>query len=79
MRQAVAVLHDDDPATAGAEETRADERRLDVSIVMPCLNEEDSIAACVEKAWDWLKRSGYSGEVLVVDAPLMFPETPRGG
>ena len=35
-----------------------------ISIVMPCLNEEGSIATCVRKAWDWLRRSGYSGEVL---------------
>jgi len=67
MRQAVAALHDNDPATAATEETRADERRLDVSIVMPCLNEEGSIATCVRKAWEWLRRSGYTGEVLVVD------------
>jgi len=67
MRQALAVVPDDDSATATAEETWTDERRPDVSIVMPCLNEEGSIAICVRKAKNWLKRSGYSGEVLVVD------------
>ena len=67
MRQAVAVLRDDESATAAAEGTWADEHRLDVSIVMPCLNEEGSIATCVKKAWEWLESSGYSGEVLVVD------------
>jgi glycosyltransferase involved in cell wall biosynthesis len=34
---------------------------------MPCLNEEGSIAICVKKAREWLKGSGYRGEVLVVD------------
>jgi glycosyltransferase involved in cell wall biosynthesis len=67
MRDAVAVLPDDGPASATIKETRAEPRQLDVSIVMPCLNEEDSIAICVEKAKEWLERSGYRGEVLVVD------------
>jgi glycosyltransferase involved in cell wall biosynthesis len=38
-----------------------------VSIVMPCLNEEETVAVCVEKARGWLERSGIPGEVLVVD------------
>jgi len=67
MRDAVAVLPDDRSASATAKETRAEPQQLDVSIVMPCLNEEDSIAICVEKAKEWLERSGYRGEVLVVD------------
>jgi glycosyltransferase involved in cell wall biosynthesis len=38
-----------------------------ISIVMPCLNEQQTVTICVEKAVSWLKRSGYGGEVLVVD------------
>ncbi len=38
-----------------------------ISIVMPCLNEKASVATCVGKATSWLARSGYPGEVLVVD------------
>jgi hypothetical protein len=38
-----------------------------VSIVMPCLNEEETVAICVEKAKSWLERRGMPGEVLVVD------------
>jgi hypothetical protein len=38
-----------------------------VSIVMPCLNEEGTVAACVRKALGWLKRAGYAGEVVVAD------------
>ena len=67
MREAVAIAPDNGSAPAMAEETRAEELQLDVSIVMPCLNEEGSIAICVEKAKEWLDRSGYRGEVLVVD------------
>jgi hypothetical protein len=38
-----------------------------VSIVMPCLNEEETVGICVEKAVAWLARRGLPGEVLVVD------------
>ena len=38
-----------------------------VSIVMPCLNEEETVGICVSKAVSWLQRSGMPGEVLVVD------------
>ena len=38
-----------------------------VSIVMPCLDEEETVGACVEKAVGWLERRGIPGEVLVVD------------
>lgn len=38
-----------------------------ISIVMPCLNEETTVGVCVAKAHNWLARSGYQGEILVVD------------
>jgi len=38
-----------------------------ISIVMPCLNEAETVAVCVAKALAWLSTSGNSGEVLVVD------------
>lgn len=38
-----------------------------VSIVMPCLNEEQTVAVCVRKAISWLERAGLQGEVIVVD------------
>ena len=40
---------------------------LDVSIVMPCLNEEESVADCVRKALGWIAQSGLTGEVIIVD------------
>lgn len=40
---------------------------VDVSIVMPCLNEETTVAQCVRKAQKWISRSGFQGEVIVVD------------
>jgi glycosyltransferase involved in cell wall biosynthesis len=38
-----------------------------ISIVMPCLNEEQTVESCVRKALSWLERSAYTGEVLIVD------------
>jgi glycosyltransferase involved in cell wall biosynthesis len=40
---------------------------IELSIVMPCLNEAETIAICIEKANAFLKRSGVSGEVVVAD------------
>lgn len=38
-----------------------------VSVVIPCLNEEEAIAACVRAANDALAEAQLSGEVIVVD------------
>lgn len=40
---------------------------IDVSVVLPCLNEEETVATCVEKARAWFERAGMRGEVIVVD------------
>ncbi len=40
---------------------------LDLTIVMPCLNEAETIVACVEKAKRGIEAAGVSGEVLVAD------------
>ena len=40
---------------------------LDISIVMPCLDEAGTIGICVAKARSWLAGSGLRGEVVVVD------------
>ncbi len=39
----------------------------EVSIIMPCLNEEETIEICVKKALASLERLGKRGEVIVVD------------
>lgn len=38
-----------------------------ISIVMPCLNEKETVEVCVRKALSWLERTGNAGEVIVVD------------
>ena len=44
-----------------------DQRPLELTILMPCLNEAETIEVCVRKARDYLERSGVVGEVLVAD------------
>src|SRR5690606_37866366 len=40
---------------------------LELTILMPCLNEAETLAICIDKAQAFLKRSGIAGEVLVAD------------
>lgn len=40
---------------------------MQLTILMPCLNEERTIAVCVKKARNFLEQSGLTGEVLVSD------------
>ena len=39
----------------------------ELTIVMPCLNEAETLATCVRKAQGYLDRSGVAGEVLIAD------------
>jgi hypothetical protein len=55
------------PIPASLGDRTADATAPSVSIVMPCLNEEETVGTCVEKAMSWLARTGTPGEVLVVD------------
>jgi glycosyltransferase involved in cell wall biosynthesis len=40
---------------------------VEVSVVMPCLNEADTLATCIEKAQRALDECGISGEIIVAD------------
>ncbi len=40
---------------------------LEVTILMPCLNEAETLARCIDKARQFLSRTGIEGEVLVAD------------
>ncbi|MBL7196627.1 MAG: glycosyltransferase [Candidatus Omnitrophica bacterium] len=46
---------------------RENENNIEVSIVMPCLNEQESVGICVRKAKKALDNLGIKGEVIVVD------------
>jgi glycosyltransferase involved in cell wall biosynthesis len=40
---------------------------VELTVVMPCLNEAETVATCVKKAVGFLERTGISGEVVVAD------------
>src|SRR6266568_1692326 len=40
---------------------------IDLSIVMPCLNEAETLEGCIERARLGIRRSGVRGEILVAD------------
>ena len=40
---------------------------VELTILMPCLNEALTVGRCIEKAKDFLKRSGVIGEVVIAD------------
>jgi len=39
----------------------------ELTVLMPCLNEAETIATCVKKAWSYIRSRGIDGEVLVAD------------
>jgi glycosyltransferase involved in cell wall biosynthesis len=43
------------------------ELSVELSILMPCLDEAETVGACVRAARSWLERSGVEGEVIVAD------------
>lgn len=41
--------------------------QLELTILMPCLNEAETLAVCISKARSFLDRSGIAGEIVVAD------------
>lgn len=62
-----------DPSLPGASSTGASHpiaggtATVELTILMPCLNEARTLAACVGQALGFLRRSGIEGEVLIAD------------
>ena len=46
-------------------QTKATE--LELTVLMPCLNEAETLATCIRKAQAWLDENGVNGEVLIAD------------
>ncbi len=42
-------------------------KNIEVSVVMPCLNEEETLGTCIQKAQNTLEELGIQGEVVVAD------------
>ncbi len=45
----------------------ADSASVEVSVVMPCLNEADTLGTCLAKARTAMEQAGLSGEIIVAD------------
>ena len=43
------------------------DEKLDLSIIMPCLNEENTVGICIDEARAYIKKSGILGEVVIID------------
>lgn len=39
----------------------------EVSVVMPCLNEAETLATCIQKAQQWMDEQGVRGEIIIAD------------
>lgn len=69
MQSAFRATHAQAPdaqcSTVGAPTREA--RAPELTILMPCLNEAETVATCVRKARGFLERTGIEGEVLVAD------------
>ena len=61
MREAAETITSDDQPSTDTTSV------LEVSVVMPCLNEADTLAICIEKAQRALSSSNISGEIIVAD------------
>src|SRR5271166_1022894 len=60
MNQAIQLV----PAEFG---TAAGQQPIEVSVVLPCLNEHETVGICVSKAKATLETAGITGEVIVAD------------
>jgi len=43
------------------------EEQIELTILMPCLNEAETLEVCIQKAKTFLETSGISGEILIAD------------
>jgi glycosyltransferase involved in cell wall biosynthesis len=61
----VSSLSASEPPTNTGHDTESGPTEL--TIVMPCLNEAETLATCIKKAKAFLDRTGVAGEVIVAD------------
>src|ERR1700737_3843367 len=61
------TMRDQGLANAAGSADREGDENVELTVVMPCLNEAETVATCVRKAIGFLAASGISGEVLVAD------------
>ncbi len=54
-------------AIAQADAPQTGQPDLELTILIPCLNEAETLAICIRKAQGFLERSGIAGEILISD------------
>lgn len=54
-------------STINTVDAQAGTRQVELSIIMPCLNEAETLAICIRKAQMWLRDHDVNGEVLICD------------
>ena len=47
--------------------TNSPKTQLELTILMPCLNEAETLKSCIQKALKFLRRAKIRGEVLIAD------------
>ncbi|MDP6544398.1 MAG: glycosyltransferase family 2 protein [Phycisphaerae bacterium] len=52
---------------APTQEASSDTDALELSVVMPCLNEADTVEACITKARSYMDSEGVAGEIIIAD------------
>ena len=40
---------------------------MEISVVLPCLNESETLGICIKKAKNQIKRLGVKGEIIIAD------------
>ncbi len=61
------VLTKNPLAPASPSGVNSEQEQVSVSVVIPCLNEANSVAVCVDKALAAFRVAGVTGEVVVSD------------
>ncbi len=57
----------DTGSAAASAPVTGDDPALELTILMPCLDEAETLAVCIRKAIRYLERAGVAGEVLIAD------------
>jgi hypothetical protein len=50
-----------------ASETAKETAPIELSVVMPCLNESETLESCIRKAQHALKEASLAGEIIIAD------------
>jgi len=61
------LLADNDISNLARLIPHAREDEIELSIIMPCLNEAETLGTCIKKAQQWLTKHRVTGEIIIAD------------